>query len=436
MTIKESLSGMNISSSFFLRFLRVVIVILIAIALAKFLISLKKEPEKKEIIKTPPSVKVMVAKPVSKIMVVEAYGTVKPGKLVKIAAEVSGKIEYIHPSFIEGGEIKKNQILITIDRQTYKLNRETGLVRVKQANTDIKKFKQDIENLKNDIKLGLANLKLVEKEFKRVKSLSVNQFASKNSLDRAEQQYLQAKIQFQNLNNQLSLTDTLMEQKNSALAMAQVDFQKADLAFKKTTILSDFNGFVLNKFAETGEYINPGQVLGSIYQKDNLDVDVRIPLEKLRWIESFFENGKTPEARVTMANLDKMKPFVWKAKVARIKASIDETTRTLPMTLEIFKSKEKIKNIFQLKPGTFVKCSIQGKTYENIFVLPRYLLKRGDIFYKVDAGHLIMKKVRVLRKFEDEVYIDQGLKAGDQIIISPLPGALDGMKLTIKQDGN
>jgi len=216
--------------------------------------------------------------------------------------------------------------------------------------------------------------------------------------------------------------------------MARVDFQKADLALQKTIITSDFHGFVLSKFSESGEYINPGQIIGSIYQKDNLDVDVRIPLEKLRWIESFFENGQTPEAKVTMANLDKIKPFVWDAKVTRIKANIDETTRTLPMTLEILKPGLKIKNIFQLKPGTFVKCSISGKTYENIFVLPRYLLKRDDIFYIVNDSHLKMKKVSILRKFEDEVYIDQGLSPGDKIIISPLPGAIDGMELTIKPE--
>ena len=182
-----------------------------------------------------------------------------------------------------------------------------------QAKTGIEQLKQDIANLKNDIQLSSANLNLVEKELKRVKALSRNKFASINSLGRSEQQYLQAKIQLQNLQNRLSLTDTLMEQKESELAMARVDFQKADLALEKTSIVSEFNAFVLKKLAETGEYINPGQVIGSMYQKGNLDVDVRIPLENLRWIESVFENGETPEAKVTMADLDKIQPFVWDA---------------------------------------------------------------------------------------------------------------------------
>jgi len=265
--------------------------------------------------------------------------------------------------------------------------------------------------------------------------LTENQFASKNSLDRSEQQYLMAKISLQNIKNRLSLTDTLMEQKNAALTMAHVDFEKSDLAFKKTQIKADFNGLILDKFAELGEYVNPGQTLGSIYQKDSLDVDVRIPLEKMKWIESLFKNGKTPYAKVMVANFDSVKSYVWNAKVARIKAKIDEKTRTLPMTLEILNPDVKIKNIFILKPGTFVKCSIIGETYKNIYVLPRYLLKSDNILFTVDDNYLKMKRVNVLRKFEEEMYIDHGLNPGEKIIVSPLPGALEGMELSIKQNG-
>jgi len=432
----ETSSGIKKSTAFFLRFLRVILVLAVAVGLAYLLFSLKKEPEKKEIVKTPPSVKVLVATPVSKVMTIDAYGTVKPRKLVKIAAEVPGRIDYIHSSFIEGGMIQKGELIARIDQRSYKLERQAGDVRIRQAKTDIESLNQDIENLKNDMALSLANLNLAQKELKRIKALNENQFASKNSLDKSEQQYLQAKIGLQNLSNRLSLTGTLMDKKTAALAMAQVDFQKADLAFTKTEIKSEFDGLVLDKFAEVGEYINPGQVLGSIYQKDSLDVDVSIPLEKMKWIESFFENGKMPEAKVMVANFNSITSYAWLAKVARVKAKIDEKTRTLPMTIEIMQPEAKIKDIFDLKPGAFVKCSIIGETYENIFVLPRYLLKPGDILFTVNDNHLKMKKVTVLRKYEEEIYINSGLNPGDNIISSPLPGALEGMALTIKQNGN
>ncbi len=423
-------------ASFLFRLVRVIVVLIVAAFIAKFLFDMKEKPEKQEIVKTPPSVKVMTANASSKVMTVEAYGTVKPRKLVKIAVEVPGRIEYIHPSFIEGGKINKGDLLIKIDQRSYKLDRQAGLVRIKQARTDIESFKQDVSNLENDIELSKENVKLAKKELKRVKALTKNQFASKNSLDKVEQQHLQAKIGLQNIQNRYTLTDTLMEQKVAALAMARVDYQKADLAYQKTQIYAQFDGLVLEKYAESGEYVNPGQMLGSIYQKGNLDVDVRIPLEKMRWIESIFESGTTPKATIVIANSNGGISYTWNARVARVKAKIDETTRTLPMTLEIETTNKEIKELFNIKPGTFVKCSIMGETFNNVFMLPRYLLKRNDTVFVVQENKLKIKQVSVLRKFENEVFINEGLTPGDKIISSPLPGALEGMELTIKENGN
>jgi hypothetical protein len=39
-----------------------------------------------------------------------------------------------------------------------------------------------------------------------------------------------------------------------------------------------------------------------------------------------------------------------------------------------------------------------------------------------------------LRKFEEQVYINGGLTNGDKIIASPVPGAIEGMELTIKEN--
>ena len=221
--------------------------------------------------------------------------------------------------------------------------------------------------------------------------------------------------------------------------MADVEFNKADLSLERTRIVSGFDGFVLDKQAELGEYVNIGQILGSVYAKDELDVEVRIPLEQMRWIQTFFDSGRTPSARVSIANFDDPDKRVWDAKVARVKARIDEKTRTLPMTLEIQTGNNDAANgswatLFDLKPGTFVNCKIIGEIRENIFVLPRHLLKPGDILFIVNDSQLEMRQVTVLRKFEDQVYINGGLVDGDKIIVSPLPGAIEGMELIIRRN--
>ncbi|MBU0973197.1 MAG: HlyD family efflux transporter periplasmic adaptor subunit [Proteobacteria bacterium] len=425
-------------ASFLFKLFRVLIVLGIAFVLALWLYEIRSKPEKKELVQIPPSVKVFEAHSRSEVMMVEAFGTVSPRTLVKIAVEVPGRIAYLNPGFLEGGMIENQDLLVQIDPQSYGLGKEAAAVHVAQVRADIDSLNQEIENLKKDMELAKANRYLTQKEFERMTALNQNQFASKTSMDRAEQQHLGARIQLQAIQNRLLLIPTMMEQKKSALAMARLEFDKAALALERTRILSGFDGFVLDKQAEVGEYVNVGQILGTVYEKDALDVEVKIPLEQMRWIQTFFDDGRTPAARISIANFNDPEKRVWEARVARIKASMDEKTRTLPITLEIQTrdvGNASRASLFDLKPGTFVNCKIIGETRENIFVLPRHLIKPGDVLFVVTDSCLEMRRVHVLRKFEEEVYVDGGLANGDKIIASPLPGAVEGMKLSIKGNG-
>lgn len=437
----EKRSKCNVIASFLFRFLRVILVLAIAGALAFWLYEIRVKPEKKEVKRTPPSVKILEVHPQSETMTVDAFGTVVPRKLVTISVEVPGRIDYFNPAFVEGGEIGDQDLLIRIDQRSYRLDKEAAAVRINQARVEIESLNQDIRNLENDSELAKANVNLTLQELTRIKALTKNQFASKTSLDKVEQQYLAARIQLQTIQNRFLLTAPLMKLKKSVLAMANVEFKKSDLALEKTEIWSGFDGFVLDKRVEVGEYVNPGQALGSIYEKNALDVDVRIPLEQMKWIETFFKDGHMPRAKVSIANFTSSGEMVWNARVARVKARIDEKTRTLPMTLEIQNrilgdAGEPPSSLFDLKPGIFVKCRIIGETRENIFILPRYLLKIGDVLFVVTDNCLEMRKVNVLRKFEEKIYINGGLSKGDLIISSPLPTAIEGMPLLIKTNGS
>ena len=93
----------NATVSFLFKLLRVLIVLGIAFALASWLYAIRSTPEKKEVVRTPPNVRVFEAHSQSEVMTVSAFGTVSPRQLVKIAVEVPGRIVYLNPGFLEGG---------------------------------------------------------------------------------------------------------------------------------------------------------------------------------------------------------------------------------------------------------------------------------------------------------------------------------------------
>jgi multidrug efflux pump subunit AcrA (membrane-fusion protein) len=89
-----------------------------------------------------------------------------------------------------------------------------------------------------------------------------------------------------------------------------------------------------------------------------------------------------------------------------------------------------------LRPGVFVKCRVKGEQKQNVFKTPRTLMRSPDTLYLARENHLVIKKVKVIRRFEQDVYITGGLASGDLIIESPLPGALNGMAITVKKAGD
>jgi len=54
--------------------------------------------------------------------------------------------------------------------------------------------------------------------------------------------------------------------------------------------------------------------------------------------------------------------------------------------------------------------------------------------YIVDAEHLQIKPVQVLRAFKDTVIISEGLEDGDLIVKTPLPSAVEGLRVRLKED--
>ncbi len=540
-----------------------------AIFLSFFLASLKPKAERRIIDEKAPLVEVLTAKSKVVNMIIEAYGTVKPRQVLKLVSEVRGRIIDIHPFFKEGWVVEKGSILMKIDPQTYSLEVDRRKVQVKQAKAELKQLKQKIRNYDATIKILESNLALSKEDFLRFTRLFADKKVAKTTLGKSEQAYLASLDRLQVLKNQKALSSPIKEQLEAKLDMARILSKMARLDLEKTDISVPFDGWVLEKLVERGQLINPGEYLGSVYVDGGYDIEVRIPIKELKWLPSKMAPAALLEAEV-LFNGVKDESVSWKGQVTRLKAQMDEKTRTLPLVVEvnerilpsarerkirfsdntqfpkmvktlstdaliqtakkplgyvfapllkpmgkevkkdeykpvisavkwkgeiIFKDKNvnirnarsmgsKIKgllhpgdqvmvglyqegwyaifplneidrlnpdvfkpepdfvspihfqkqlalnqDIFHLRPGLFVTVRIKGKRLPHVFVLPRHVVHNGNIVYTVKANKIKIRKIHVLRYFQDSVYIDQGLMEGDLVITTPLHGATDGMQV-------
>lgn len=428
-----------------LRIARAVLVLVLAVGVAAVLIKLKPKPKKLP----PPSagllVEVMPVKASSFAMTLKSYGTVRPREALDLISEVKGKVVGIAPEFEEGGFFQKGHLLIRIDPRSYELAAAQREKQRKQMDAELRLLGQERQNLQATLKIARTDLELAQAESDRFKKLIAQKVISQSSQDQAEQKYLAARSRMQEIENQLALIDPRAEQLKAQRELVEVQLQEALLDLDRTRIRAPFDGWVLEKKIERHQFVNAGTLWGRVYRASALEVEVRIPFKDLPWLGELPSGGNHSgpgqekdlsgtaiRAKVLFESAGRT--HTWDGRLARVKAEADEKTRTLPLVVEVpaSDSAAHAPSPYSLKPGMFVKVELIGKRIDQAYLLPRSAVYPGDRVYLADDRRLVVRRVKVLRRLEESVYVSEGLKDGDLVITTPVSAPREGTALILR----
>ena len=416
---------------------RVAVVLLVAVAIAIALVQLRPRAEKQVRTSEGRLVEVVLTRSQTLPMIVDAYGTVAPRESLKLVAEVRGQVVAMHPAFIEGGFVKSGEVLLTIDPRDYELAVRRAKVGIRLAQAELDRLAQDILNLNASLKLAKSDVDLALAEANRFKNLAGKNMTSQSVLDKADRQLLTSRERMQTLENQLAVTGPNRIRLESQLDMARVAMEQAILDLERCQIDTPFDAWVMQKAVETGQHLAVGQTVGSIYRAGAFDIEVKIPLGDLAWFPD--GGGSEQGLPVEVLFMENATPKLWHGRLARVKAALDQTTRTLPVVIEVDEptaGDSIIQSADRLKPGMFVTVRIQGRQVENVHRLPRHLVHDGDTIYLVADERLSVRPVTILRRFKKSVLISHGLSDGELVVTTPLSDAVTGMKIRLNtEDG-
>jgi D-alanyl-lipoteichoic acid acyltransferase DltB (MBOAT superfamily) len=81
-----------------------------------------------------------------------------------------------------------------------------------------------------------------------------------------------------------------------------------------------------------------------------------------------------------------------------------------------------------LAVGMFVEARITGRTYNQVFAVPRQALRGNDTVLVVDANDRVQARaVKLLRSEGERVLVREGLASGERLCLSLLEGFTEGM---------
>mgnify|MGYP006286909091 CR=1 FL=1 len=238
----------------------------------------------------------------------EFIGTVFYDDVSEVAAEMEGLVDII---YIDDGEaVKEGQNLVELDDEL--------LIKSLQAK-------------KASIKQTLTSLEQARVNFERAERL----FKKGNI---SEQEYDDARFA------------ALVLEDQAAALQAEVEITETELA--KKTIYSPFDGIVIEKEAETGEWISTGGIIAILAKSDSMEVEVYVPQEILPFIQEgmnvkVFINGKE-----------------YNGSVSTVIPRGDINTRTFPVRL-------KLENPSGLFEGMEARVKLPSGAEREALMLPR-----------------------------------------------------------------
>ncbi len=368
-------------------------IILIATGITgmKILTSQKTTINKQKPQAVAPRVRVLAIHTGPKQVVIRGEGTVRPLKEINIVPQVSGKVVFVSPALVNGGEFNKGDILLRIDPEDYELAVTLAHASVKNAESLYKQAAEFSAAAEEEWELHKSNL-------------------SDTSIEPSD----------------LVLKKPQLVAAQAKLEADHANLKKAELNLKRTEIKAPFDGRVSQENIDRGQFVVSGQPVASIYSSEAAEIVLPMEDEKLSWFHvPGFTPGNSPGAPVTVYSQIAGQAMTWNGTVVRAEGKMDERTRMINVVVRVddpFSKKP------PLAPGLFVSVDIKGNTLPNAALIPRSALKPGKIVWTVGPGSTLkFTPVRVAIYYQDNVLIISGLNESEHIIISRLRGVTDGM---------
>jgi len=405
-----------------------------------------------------PVVDTATVMPHTDALILKADGQVVPFLEVLLSAEVGGRIVRKEDVCRAGKFVKKDQLLLQIERGDYEREQERLEEELNQATVMIKELEKEMENTQTLVEVAEEDLQLQQNELDREEVLFEKKVNTESAVDQAKRGVLQAKNSLMTLKNQLNLLSTRKARLESGERLTSILLDQAKVDLQRTQITSPIDGMVVVESVEENSYVQKGAPLVTLETTTTVEVKCHLRMDQLYWIwsqasETIFMADRSapiagyqlPETPVTVVYRLADEEYVWQGKLWRYDGiGVDERTRTVPCRVRVDAPRE-----VQLRTadgvvepttgppalvrGMFVALEIHARPKANLLRVPEIAVRPGNKVWRVRDGRLhtlgvqvvtIANQVAVLRATAGD------LRIGDKVVISPLAETTDGMAVT------
>jgi HlyD family secretion protein len=185
--------------------------------------------------------------------IVSASGKIYPEKEVKISSDVSGEIVELFVR--EGDSVKAGQVLVKINPETYVSAVEQANASVNGAKSELSRSKSSIENASAQVEQIKSQVDNARKVHERNKKLRADGVISAQDFENSESNLAQLEANLRSAEASYRAAQQATKSAEYNVASAAANLKEIRTSLNRTTIASPTNGIVSKLNVEQGERV-------------------------------------------------------------------------------------------------------------------------------------------------------------------------------------
>ena len=325
-------------------------------------------------------------------------GTVRPEKEIILSPRVGGEIISVSPSFTPGGFVDEGEVLMQIDPSDYEvvlLQRESELL---QASADLE--------------LELGRQDLAEKDYKELEGTISSEYKS------------------------LVLRKPQLNTARSRVEAAEAAVRRAQLDLERTRIRAPFAAHIINREANVGSQVSPGETLGKLVGVEHYWIEAAVPVSDLQWIDFTEEQGSTGSGVRIRNRAAWPEDSFREGEVHSLIGELENQTRLARVLLTVsdpLSHEPESAGLPPLMIGSFVEARIAGIRIRDVVRIDRDYVRKDDTIWIDKNDVLEIRELDIVFRDDEFAYVRSGLDAEDQVITTNLATVFDGAALRMAE---
>lgn len=212
--------------------------------------------------------------------------------VAEVATQVAGRVETI--AVREGDAVKKGQVLAALDAREREAQLALARANLQQvqrsldeAEANLGAVRPTVRGAGADIARAQAALDEAEQDFARTEQLAKGNAASQQQLDESRARLLEARAALRSLaagkaaaGGRLGSAVAAVSNARAAVGVSEAAVRIAEVQLAQATVICPFDGVVVNRNLEQGEWAAPGTPVVTVEDHDRLWV--RLDVEETR----------------------------------------------------------------------------------------------------------------------------------------------------------